>query len=50
MLDVGSKVAYLHKGISYQGVIKHMKWGMAFVDFKGSHESEWITLTRLRKI
>lgn len=48
MLDKGDKVIYLKKGERYNGVVKEIKWGMAYVDFKGVIKNEWIQITRLK--
>jgi hypothetical protein len=49
MFDVGDKVSVRLYGESYNGVVRKVKWGMAYVDFEGKHTNEWLGINRLEK-
>lgn len=50
MFDVGNKVKVRCKGVPYLGVVRQIKWGLAFVDFHGERRSEWISIARLERV
>lgn len=49
MFNVKDKVKYLYRGKIYIGMVKDIKWGMAYVDFKDVITTKWIQIIRLEK-
>jgi len=49
MFKVGDKVSVRFQGESYMGVIKKIKWGIAFIEFVG-YKNQWINIGSLELV
>lgn len=49
MFRAGDKVSVRFEGESYTGVIKKIKWGIAYVEFD-TYKNQWVNIGSLEEV
>lgn len=47
MFNVGDKVTVLLRGKQHDGIVRKVKWGLAYLDFQGGLKNDWYDIRHI---